>query len=326
MKKIEISYKTLILIVLFVILCWVIYQIKNVLIGLFLCLILMSSLNPTIQKMESKRIPRWLAILSLYLIIVVMLAVSLGWLVPPLIEQTGVLINNIPNFFKEFNILGINEQTISQQLSQFTSIPANLVKLLFQLFSNIVVIITLGVITFYLLLERKNFDHYLQVIFGNEKQKQIQAIIDKTETRLGTWVRGELVLMFLVGVLNYIGFLIIGIKYALPLALLAFLFEIIPNVGPVLAAFPAVLVGLSISPYHALAVAGWCFLVQQLENSYLVPKVVKIYTGVNPLIALISLAIGFELAGIGGAILAIPTYIVVETVTKELLFLKKQKQ
>jgi len=120
--------------------------------------------------------------------------------------------------------------------------------------------------------------------------------------------------MLVVGVLNYVGFLIIGINSALPLAILAFLLEIIPNIGPTLAAFPAIIIGLTISPYHALAVAGWCFLVQQIENSILVPRIMKRVAGVNPLVSILALAVGFKIAGIGGAILAIPTFIVLEVV------------
>jgi predicted PurR-regulated permease PerM len=154
----------------------------------------------------------------------------------------------------------------------------------------------------------------LTLLFGQGNEKKIESVIDEIERRLGGWVRGEIVLMTFVGVLSYIGFRIIGLHYALPLAILAFLLEIIPNVGPILAAFPAVLIGLTISPFHAVAAAALGFLVQQVENTILVPRVMKQVAGVNPLITIISLAIGFKLAGVGGAILAVPTFIVLEVV------------
>lgn len=322
-KKVEISYKTILFVALFVAILWVVYQIKEVLLGFFICLILMSSLNPSVKKMESWKFPRWLAILSLYIIVVLLLGFALGWMVPPLVNQTTVLIERIPEFFRQFKIMGIDEKVIASQFSEFTSIPASLIKFIFQIFSNVVAILALGVITFYLLLERKNLDEYLAVLFGEEKEREIEVVIDKIEERLGSWVRGELLLMLMVGVLSYIGFLIIGIDYALPLAVLAFLFEIIPNVGPTLAAFPAVLVGLTVSPFHALATTGWCFLVQQIENSFLVPRIMKKVVGVNPLISLLSLAVGFKLAGLGGVILAIPTYIALEVILKAVLSSKK---
>jgi len=315
--KIEISFKNLIYLIVGVICLWVLYQLRQIVFALLISLIFMSALNPSVKKMESKKIPRWLAILIIYLVIIFVLVGSLWGILPRLIEQTSNLINKIPEFFSQFKILGIDEKTITNQLSQLTSLPANIIKFTTGVFSNVLQVFTLAVFTYYLLLERKNLDRYLAEIIGEEREKKLEKIIDKVEEKLGGWVRGELLLMLAVGLLNYVGFLIIGIEFALPLGLLAFLLEVVPNIGPVLAAFPAVLIALTVSPFHALATAGWCFFVQQLENSLLVPRIMKKMTGVNPLISLLSLAVGFKLAGVGGALLSIPTYIVVQTILQE---------
>ena len=313
-KKIEISHRTIVFIAVFGVFLWLLFQIRQILLGLFIAVILMSSLNPSIKRLEGRKIPRWLAIALIYLLVFLFLGFAIGGLVPPLLDQTSNLINRIPELFRQFSFLGIDEKIIAGQLSGLTSVPANIFKFIAGIFSNIVGIFALGVITFYLLLERKSLDRYLTVLFGEDKEKQIEKVIDKIEDRLGNWVRGQLLLMVIVGVLNYIGFRIIGISFALPLSILAFLFEIIPNIGPTAAAFPAILIGLTVSPYHALATAGWCFLVQQIENSILVPRIMKQVAGVNPLVSILALAVGFKIAGIGGAILAIPTFIVIEIV------------
>jgi len=313
-KKIEISHRTIVFISVFGVFLWLLFQIRQILLGLFVAVIMMSSLNPSIKRLEEKKFPRWLAITLIYLLVLLFLGFAIGGLVPPLLEQTTNLINRIPEFFRQFSFLGVDEKVIAGQLSSLTSVPANIFKFVAGIFSNILGIFALAMTTFYLLLERKSLDHYLTVLFGEDKEKQIEKVIDKIESRLGNWVRGQLLLMVIVGVLNYIGFRIIGINFALPLAILAFLFEIIPNIGPTTAAFPAILIGLTISPYHALATAGWCFFVQQIENSVLVPKIMKQVAGVNPLISILALAVGFKIAGIGGAILAIPTFIVAEVV------------
>ena len=325
-KKIEISHKTIIFTILFLVFLWLIFQIRQILLILFVSLILMSALNPSVKKLEKIKIPRWLSILIIYIVVMTILGVAIGGVIPPLIEQTTTLIEHIPEFFQQFKILGIDEKMLTSQLSTFTAIPANIIKFIFGLFSNIVAILALGVISFYLLMERKNLDQYLAILFGEDKEKEIEKVINKIEDRLGGWVRGQLLLMLIVGLLNYLGFRIIGIDYALPLAILAFFLEIVPNLGPTLAALPAVIIGLTVSPLHALAVAGWCFLVQQLENSILVPRIMKKIAGVNPLISIIFLAIGFKLAGIGGAILAIPTFIVLEVVASEISSSKKFKE
>ncbi len=322
-RKIEVSHRTIIFIAVFSVFLWLLFQIRQIILGLFIAVILMSSLNPSIEKLEGRKVPRWLAITLIYLLVLLFLGFAVGGLVPPLLEQTANLINRIPEFFRQFSFLGIDEKIIASQLSGLTSVPANIFKFIAGIFSNIVGIFALGIITFYLLLERKSLDRYLTVLFGEDKEKQIEKVIDKIEDRLGNWVRGQFLLMVIVGVLNYIGFRIIGISFALPLAILAFLFEIIPNIGPTTAAFPAILIGLTVSPYHALATAGWCFLVQQIENSILVPRIMKQVAGVNPLVSILALAVGFKIAGIGGAILAIPTFIVLEVIVGVIYSSKK---
>lgn len=324
-RKIEISHRTIIFIAFFGASLWLVFQIRQIILGFFICIILMSSLNPSIKRLESWKFPRWLAIALIYLVVLLFLGFAIGGLVPPLIDQTSTLISGIPEFFRQFSFLGIDQKVIAGQLSSLTSVPANIFKFIVGIFSNIIEILALAVITFYLLLERRSLDKYLTVLVGEDKEKEIEKIVDKIEIRLGNWVRGQLFLMIIVGVLNYIGFRIIGINYALPLAILAFLFEIIPSVGPTVAAFPAILIGLTISPYHALATAGWCFLVQQIENSLLVPRIMKTVAGVNPLVSIIMLSIGFKIAGIGGAILAIPTFITLEVIVKEIYSSRKKR-
>lgn len=323
-NKFEISFKTILSTALIIVGFWLLFQIKEVILGLFISLILMSCLNPIVRKLERYKFPRWLAIISIYLIIVTLLGLALGGIVPALIEQTTTLIERLPSFFQQFQFLGIDQQVVASQLSNFTSIPANIVKFIFNIFSNVAAVIALGVITFYLLLERKNLDTHLSALVGKEKGEEVEKIIDLIELKLGGWVRGEFILMAIVGILNYIGFLIIGVNFALPLALLAFLFEIVPNIGPTLAAVPAVLVALIISPVHALATVGWCFFVQQVENSFLVPRVMKKVAGVNPLISILTLAIGLEVAGVGGAILAIPTFITLRVIFSAIMEKRKK--
>lgn len=316
-KKIEISHRTIIFTAVFVLGLWFLYLIRSILLVIFVATILMFALNPSVRKMEKLRMPRWLAILILYILTLAILILTISGIVPPLVEQTSKLINQIPQFFIQFRVLGIDETAIASQLSQFASLPTNIIRFLVGVFSNILSVLALAVITFYLLLERKKLDSHLALLFGESKEKEIEEVIDRIEERLGGWVRGELLLMTFVGILTYLGYLVIGLNFALPLAILAFFLELLPNVGPTVAAIPAILVGFTVSPLHALAAAGWAFLVQQVENSILVPRVMEKTAHINPLVSIISLAIGFKLAGVGGAILAIPTYLMIETIARK---------
>jgi predicted PurR-regulated permease PerM len=138
-------------------------------------------------------------------------------------------------------------------------------------------------------------------------------IVFHIETKLGNWIRAELLLMTAIGTMTYIGLVLLGIDTALPLALLAGMLEIIPSIGPIISAVPAVIIALVIHPLLGLSTIALYFLIQFLENNLLVPQIMQKTTGVNPLISLLGLMVGFRLGGTVGAVLAIPTILVIQT-------------
>jgi len=316
-KKVEISHRTIIFTVFFILLLWLLFQIRQIILALFVSLILMSALNPAVDRLERLRIPRALAILLLYLVIFGVIGIILAGLIPPLVDQTSTLISRLPSYLEGLGLPAIDEDIIASQISQLGSIPANLLRFTVTIFSNLVAVFALAVITFYLLLERKNLDRYLFILFGERDEGIAEKFVDKIEERLGSWVRAQVTLMLFIGAFSYLGLRLLGIDFALPLALLAGILEIIPNIGPIVSAIPAVLTGLTISPLLALAVAALYFLIQQLENTVIVPKVMEKVVGINPLVTILSLAIGFKLAGIVGAVLAVPVVLVSQVVASE---------
>jgi len=202
-------------------------------------------------------------------------------------------------------------------MSQIGSLPTQAVKFGVSVFSNVVSILSVLVLSFYFLLYRSKLNDQLAFVFGEDRKVQVGKIIDEIEMNLGSWARGEIILMFFVGLLIYIGLLILGIPFALPLAIIAGILEIVPVLGPNIAAIPAIIIGLTISPLMALAVAALCFLVQQLENYLLVPRIMEKSVGVNPIITLISLTIGYKMMGIVGIILSIPLFLTIKILVKE---------
>lgn len=317
--KIEISHKTIIFSVLFLLFLWFLYQIRQLLLLIFISLLLMFVLEPLVETVEKLKIPRWLAIIFIYFSLIFVIIVALAGIVPPLVDQTSGLISRLPTFLEQVGLSRIDQAVINSQISQLGSIPVNLVKFIIGIFSNIATVLILAVFTFYFLQERKKLDDYLAKYFVKEEREKIRRVITKIEKRLGNWIRGALTLMTVVGVLSYFGFRLLGIEYALPLAILAGLLEIIPNIGPTVAAVPAVIAGLAISSVHGLATLAWCFLVQQAENNFIVPKVMQTAVGISPLVTLISLGIGFRMAGIAGAVLAVPIVLTLEVIVLEIL-------
>ncbi|HUS52126.1 MAG TPA: AI-2E family transporter [Candidatus Bathyarchaeia archaeon] len=316
-QKVEISHRTIIFTVFFLLSLWALFQIKQIILAVFVSIILMSALNPAVDWLERFKIPRALAIIIVYIFIFGGIGVLLTGLIPPLVDQTTVLVSRLPSYLEEVGLPAIDERIVSSQISQLGSIPANLVRLTLTVFGNLLAFFILLVITFYLLLERKNLNRYLLIVFGKKDEGKAERLIDKVEERLGGWIRAEMTLMVFIGIITYLGLRLLGTEFALPLALLAGVLEIVPNIGPVLASIPAILAGLAISPLLALAVAALYFLIQQVENVWLVPKVMEKVAGVNPLVTILTLAIGFKLAGALGAVLSVPIVLVAQVVIAE---------
>jgi predicted PurR-regulated permease PerM len=305
-KRIEISYKTIIFTVLFLISLFLLWQIRLLILILFISFVFMQALNPAVTRLEKMRVPRPLAILFLYAIILAIISFGIAGIVPILVEQTSGLIEVIPDFIQNTRIFGSSAIDFSSQFSFLQDVPGNIAKLAFNIVSNIFSGFVIFFITFYLLMEKKNFPKYGEEFFGDKGKDKFLRVVDLLEHRLGSWVGAELVLMITIGLLSYVGYLVLGLKYAVPLAIFAGLLEAIPTIGPTVATIIAGLVGLTISPLTALLAIIWGVAVQQLENNFIVPKVMNKTIGLNPLITILTIAIGAKLAGVVGAILAIP--------------------
>lgn len=313
-RKVEISYKTIVFTAVFAVSLWFLYFIRDIVLQLFAALLLMTILNPVIKKMSKIKIPQSLSILISYILIFGVFGFAIWVLLPPLIEQTTNLANNLPKYLIESGLTKYtNGDVLKEIVSQLGAVPGQIIKAGFSLFSNIINILTVLIFAFYLLLVRDKFDKNLESIFGKETSKDVSGFINRLEFRLGGWARGQLLLMLLVGVSSYIGFILLGIPYALPLALLAGIFEIVPYLGPIVASIPAIILGFGISPFVGGAAIGLAVLIQQLENYVFVPKIMEKSTGVSPIVVLLALAIGAKIAGITGMVISIPIVIIIQT-------------
>lgn len=319
-KKIEISHRTIVFTFLFLLFLWFIYIIRDIILQLFIALLIMAILNPLVSKLSKRKIPRGISVFVAYLLFFGLIGVTIAAIVPPLISQTTTFINNLPDYMVSLGATQtVNEKILEQIIVQLGSIPAEIVKVIGSIFSNILNVVAVMIFAFYFLLVREKLDEHLGFFFGDEKRHDVGKIIDLLEKRLGGWARAELLLMALVGVSTYVGLTLLGVPFSLPLAILAGLLEIVPYLGPIIAAVPAILIGLTVSPLMALAVAGLAFLIQQVENYVFIPKVMQKSAGVSPIITLIALAIGFRLAGIVGVVISVPVVITLQVVGREYL-------
>jgi predicted PurR-regulated permease PerM len=319
--KIEISHKTIIFVVVLLVALKFLTIVSDVLVTCFLSLLIMAILNPLVTNLARYKIPRPLSVIVVYIIAIAVMSVSLGALVPPLVSQSTSFVTYLPKYIDNLGLPDLySEQVIQALISQLGTIPAKAAQFTLSVFSNLLEVITILVFAFYLLMMREHLDEHLAPFFNEGRKQQIDKIIDILESRLGGWARGQILLMFVVGLVTYVGLLILGIPFALPLAIFAGFLELVPYVGPFIAAIPAIVIGFSLSPLLGFAAAALAFLIQELENYVLVPKIMQRSAGVNPIVTLVALAVGYNLAGVIGLLISVPCAITLEVLARELYF------
>jgi len=170
---------------------------------------------------------------------------------------------------------------------------------------------------FYLVVQENGLKHFVRSITPSRYQATVADAMNKIQDKLGLWLRGQLLLMLIIGVFDYLGLRLLGMDYALILALWAGVTEIIPYVGPILGGIPPVFLALSISPARALWVALFFLVAQQLESNFVVPIVMKRAVGLNPVISISVVLIGARLGCVVGARMAIPMATVAAVVVSD---------
>lgn len=314
--RVSVSPSIAIFTILFLIGLYFVYRILPILILLFMAFIVMVGLNPAVSRLQKRlRLPRFLAIILAYILFLGFLAGAIGLLLPPLVVQVGMLLKLFDSPVIQEHVAGLNLTVteIGNLVNQFGGSVNFVLSAVTSTFSGVMTFFTLLVMSFYLIMDWPVL-HQKIAWFTRKKEHLDTArqLLDDIEKQLGGWVRGELILMTIIGAMTYVGLSLMGIPYALPLAIMAGLLEILPNLGPTISAIPAISIALfQNNPVMAIAVTVLYIVIQQLENNFIVPKVMKENADVNPLIGILTILIGVQLYGILGALLAVPTYIVI---------------
>lgn len=316
-QKIEISQKTIIFTIGMLLSLWFLYQVRGIVILFFIAFILMTAVNPLIKLAKKIKIPTIAVMLLIYFGLIALVSTVVASLVPALVKQTKDITILLPTYMHNLEVIFNAQFDPNVVGSYLNSIPSNLLKIAAGAFSNILSILALFFMSYYLVLERPNLHRYLLRFFPNhDAESRAEDLVLAVEQQVGGWVRGELFLMAIIGVMTYFGLILLGVPYALPLAVIAGLLELVPNLGPTMAAIPALIIGLTVSPIVAFGTLIMAIIIQQLENNFIVPKIMQSATGTQPLVTILVLLIGFTLGGIQGAVLGMPIYLTVQTINK----------
>lgn len=293
-----------------IILGWFIFQTRGILVSVFLSYIIMAALMPAVQYLKRRGLPNILAVLIPALGTLIILILIIFPLIPFFLGQINSLAADLPASLDEaattFGI-AIDAQAVQDVVSrEINSISRNAVVVTTKVFGGVFSALTVVIVSFYLLLYYNNFKKAIAKLFHKDERAYVEEVVEKINDKLGAWLRGQMTLSFFIGLITYIALSIMGLPYALPLALIAGLLEVIPTLGPTLAAIPAVIVALTINPPTAIAVIVIYIIIQLLENNFLVPKIMQKAVGLNPVIVILGVMIGANLMGVAGALLSIP--------------------
>lgn len=318
----------IVLVLLALVFLWVI---RDIVIILLLSLVLASAMEPVVDYLSKHKIPRSASVLGAYVILIALVSLVASFIVPLVVDQFKVLSQNLPQYavevqarYPNLTLLfgGTDLSQIAQKLfSESTNTQAIFNRTL-GLFNGLFALVTVLVISFYLVAADRGMKKFISDLVSPQHQNIVISLIEKIQRKMGLWVVGQIILSIFIFALTYIGLSILGVQYALFLALLAGLLEIIPYVGPFLSAVPAVFFALVQNPPLVIAVIILYIVIQKTEGYILVPKVMEKTVGTSPLVVLLALLIGFKLAGILGLLLAVPLAGAVTVVLKEFFYTK----
>ena len=330
---IDISHKTLWRIAVWVVLFFVAYYVRDVLMVLLLSIVLASAVEIPVRFFYKFKIPRIASVLIIYALAIFVFALIVYLLLPPLVVEIKNLSMVLPPFFYELadgsflSQIHLNLESATNFLdiiSRWINSQTNILLALTSFFGGASSAVIAVVISFYLSTQEKGIEKFLHLVLPHEKDQYIIGLWGRAQNKIANWLRGQVVLGLIMGALVFVGLKIIGIKYALILAIVAAAFEIVPFVGPILAAVPAVVLAFLQAPILAFWTAGMFLIAQQLENHVLVPLVMRRLVSMNPVIVIIALIFGAKLGGILGALLGVPIMSVIEEVVTD--FNKRKTQ
>ncbi|MFA5029717.1 MAG: AI-2E family transporter [Patescibacteria group bacterium] len=335
---INISSVTLIKILVIVISLVFLFYIRNIILIVFVAVILTSAFDPWVGWLHRHRIPRVVGILLIYLVLFSVLAGAIYLIIPPIVIEVNELSKDFPFYWEKINNGFSTIQNFSDQQGWGKSVSDSLAALqsniglaansvlgtIFSFFGGVVSFFIIIMLTFYMTVEEQALKRSLRFLVPVKYQPYVSQLINRMQEKIGLWFRGQLALSLIIFLACLIGLSALQVKYALVLALFAGVTEIIPYLGPFLGAIPAVFVAFTQSPILALWVFILYIVIQQLENTVLVPKVMQKAVGLNPVIVIIVVLIGARLAGVLGVLLSVPVATALSVAVEDLLETKKE--
>lgn len=312
---INISTLTLVKIVLIGLLLCFLWIIRDVLLILLISIIISSAIDPVADYLRQRRIPRLLSVSLVYIFFLGLVALVGFLIVPPLTAQFEAIkgADVYQSFVSKIGVYreSLSHSAIGQSINNgfkdlFNNIGGTLFATTKGVLTGLVSLITIFVISFYLTVEENGMKNFVKHLTPQKHQLYVMKLVTKIQRKIGAWLLGQIILSAIIFGLFYIGLSVLNVQYALTLALVAGLLEIIPLIGPFIAGAIAVFFAFLQSPTLAVFVIILWVVTQQLENHIIVPVIMSRSVGLNPVMVILAVLTGVTLGGFVGALIAIP--------------------
>jgi len=309
---------------------------KNLLLPFFIAIIISYILHPIVTSLHEKGVPRSIAVLLIYVLFFGSIAIIAINVFPLLVTQIKDFSEHIPKMIKTFEgwLDGIRhdhsnpipdsvQDGLDAALEGMEKKAAGGVTYIFQWIGNIIgILVTIALtpfVAFYILKDYQLIEKTMMTFVPKKKRREMIRLAREIDEALGNYIRGQLLVCAVVGILAYIGYLVVGLPYALLLAFIVAITNIIPYLGPFIGAAPSIVVGLSISWKMAISVIVVNLIVQIMEGNVVSPQIVGRRLHIHPLMIIFALLVGGELGGILGLILAVPIFAVLKVIIQHIV-------
>jgi predicted PurR-regulated permease PerM len=321
--NVHITSGSIITAILFVLLVALLWFLRDLVLILLTAVVIASAMEPAILFFTRRgRLHRVLAVILMYLLVAGTFFTVLFIFVPPVLGDAANFLTKLPETLSNLNLTtathgllpwgNVGDQLSSADLLRNLSnvlgeSTGGVFSTLSAFFGGLTSLVLIIVFSFYFSVQETGVDDFLRLVTPVRQQSYIMSLWKRSQDKIGKWMQGQLVLGLIVGVLLYLGLVILGIPNALLLAVMAGLFELIPVFGQILAAIPALAIAFTDGGFTALLlVAGLYLVVQQFEAHLIYPVVVKKVVGVPPLLVILALIVGAKVAGFLGILLSVP--------------------
>jgi len=313
---------------------------KTVLLPLILTGVVFYLLNPIVDFLEKRKVKRVYAIISLYLLLIAIVALVVLAVIPLIREQILGLIDNIPDYSQQvehqfrdligskfFNdaqaALGLESMDITTKATQWaTSFLQNtwhrLGGILGAVTEVVLAIVTVPFVLFYLLKDGKKLSKFILAFVPTALRPETGRIMKETNHQISSYIRGQIIVSFCIGLLLYAGYLIIGLDYSLILAITAACTSIVPYLGPAIAITPALIVASVTSPAMLLKMIAIWTIVQLIEGKFISPQIMGKSLRIHPVTIIFVILTAGNLFGVVGVVLAVPGYAVLKVLASRI--------